>query len=50
MDPKTGKTRYLNCTVMTGIVEDASDMAKLIVNNLQKDFDYLMFQFGINTS
>ena len=34
MDPKTGKTRYLNCTVM--IVEDAFDMAKLIVNSLQK--------------
>ena len=50
MDPKTGETRYLNCTVMTGIVEDASDMAKLIVNSLHKDFDYLMFQFEINTS
>ena len=50
MDPKTGETRYLNCTVMTGIVEDVSDMAKLIVNSLHKDFDYLMFQFEINTS
>ena len=50
MDPKTGETRYLNCTVMTGIVEDASDMAKPIANSLRKDLDDLMFQFEINTS
>ena len=47
---KTGETRYLTRTAITGIVEDVSDMVKVIVDNLHTDIDNLMLQFGINTS